>query len=776
VPLAGQGVVFIEGKNKDTGSSNGAGKSAIWTVFEHVHFENTSRKLKKTEILPVTPVDDGYLGELKFEKDGQVYLARQSRGHSRHGTGLKIYKQVSDDWVNITPKSTGRGEPKELLQQIIGFTSEEFHGCVLLSEGGTHVLIEGTPNERQIYLSALFGLDRHDLVIDKVNDHNKEIGRKLVELVTIEGRYLQVQEQLKQYESYEAIIHKYESNKVARDFAEKSLQEVKDSLKLLRSKITSAGRQADIETRLALLCYKDYETTRVSWEITSDKEISLLKEKELYQQIELKLKTKQDLEIERAKVVTYHDVDLTKTKSTKEEVDRRIVTLESDLPKLAQKKALKEKIKALSIEFESLESEEELTTKYRQTVEQLALVKSSIQQHEKQQAKYKKFGSQCPECEQPLDPIIVRAKLDKVTETLTEENKIKASLEQQVIALKKRLEATIAVVRYSDQLSTLPTGDLKTTNNELEEVNTTREVLRKQILGKEEYDRLSASVAKIELPGVYTLESVKELVSISNTDLAIIRKDLTRLAEGKSLFEQLQDIKKIDLTTTKIEIISAEEAETSLVTALRKIEQDFATAKVQKEAIDRLLKQQNEMKEQVDEIEGLRKEQRIYGALLKALPKLKKKQLHVIVMSMVNVLPRYINDLFDETVVIKSDESEEDSLDLMLERYTQDRIPVRIPIKAASKGEKQRLSIAFLFALNAIQRPEKKSNLLVLDEVDSGLDASGVTALGKLIENVKGKFETVIMISHREQLDATVFDKRWTVVKEKGISQLLLNS
>ena len=90
-----------------------------------------------------------------------------------------------------------------------------------------------------------------------------------------------------------------------------------------------------------------------------------------------------------------------------------------------------------------------------------------------------------------------------------------------------------------------------------------------------------------------------------------------------------------------------------------------------------------------------------------------------------------------------------------------------------SEGEKQRISLAILFAWRAIakMRNSVSTNLLFLDETfDSSTDSAGVDAIMSIITE-ELQDSNVFIISHKEQL----FDKFFSAikfVKDRGFSKI----
>jgi ABC-type Mn2+/Zn2+ transport system ATPase subunit len=81
-----------------------------------------------------------------------------------------------------------------------------------------------------------------------------------------------------------------------------------------------------------------------------------------------------------------------------------------------------------------------------------------------------------------------------------------------------------------------------------------------------------------------------------------------------------------------------------------------------------------------------------------------------------------------------------------------------------------------LFTLHALLDPTKRPDLLVLDEVDKGLDEKGVASLMALVNEVRMQYGTVIMTSHRTEISGADFDRVWRVTKVNEESSLSLAS
>lgn len=93
-----------------------------------------------------------------------------------------------------------------------------------------------------------------------------------------------------------------------------------------------------------------------------------------------------------------------------------------------------------------------------------------------------------------------------------------------------------------------------------------------------------------------------------------------------------------------------------------------------------------------------------------------------------------------------------------------------------SEGEKKRIDLAVLFAFIkfAMHKNQKSNtNLLVFDEILSGLDVLGASSLFEILKEHKDyQNKCIITINHNADIDDEYFDKIYEVDKEKGFSRI----
>ena len=163
VPLANQGLVLVVGVNKDTGGTNGSGKSSTFDGVE-VGIYQEARGVK-TDALVNKVRPGGMLVELDYDIAGHPYCNRVSRDHTEHGTGFALLDMTASPPRNLVKKEkVVEGTPKRTtgakeVLALLGVDETLFHGAVYLTQDQEHGFVYGTNGERQTFFAELFGFN-----------------------------------------------------------------------------------------------------------------------------------------------------------------------------------------------------------------------------------------------------------------------------------------------------------------------------------------------------------------------------------------------------------------------------------------------------------------------------------------------------------------------------------------------------------------------------------------------------------------------------------------
>ena len=282
--------------------------------------------------------------------------------------------------------------------------------------------------------------------------------------------------------------------------------------------------------------------------------------------------------------------------------------------------------------------------------------------------------------------------------------------------------------------------------------------------------------AQISMLGTHdTSVSVEELAERHcglTRSLQEIDQKLPWLHRAQQLRELLGDLNADD--STNMALATQHNIEQTQL-SLRETDTAVLHSRAQLVSHDRLTQQYAEEQVKLDTMIRLRHHIGLRTKLMRALRRLRTRRIHDIVVSLQRTVAPYVEAMFGaEQITIEVDDQNPESI----ERYATKPHPrhpgqhIRLPLRALSKGERAKLRVAFIWAIRRLMRPDRTTNILVLDEADSGLDRRGLKAYGGLLDSLRHEYESVFVITHRSEIASLQFDKIWTVEKRDGTSRL----
>jgi len=154
IPLDKEGITFIQG---DTG----AGKSTIFEAILYLLYGKTLRKRSSVNDLENKVLNAGYEIALEFSIDDVDYIVKEVRSRKK-ADGLFFFIN-GDDSREKTDVLT-----RDKIKRIVGISDEEFKNLVFLGQRQSQKFIDGTSGERAQLLTELFGLEKYDVSIEKI--------------------------------------------------------------------------------------------------------------------------------------------------------------------------------------------------------------------------------------------------------------------------------------------------------------------------------------------------------------------------------------------------------------------------------------------------------------------------------------------------------------------------------------------------------------------------------------------------------------------------------
>lgn len=184
VPLSGQGLVLIDGENRDQigfFSSNGAGKSTLIEAVYWCLFGATLRTLRVDDV-PNRNGDGSVLVELDVETEGARYRIVRARNHRQYGTGLHIFEKGPEGEELDASLGGARGNSEVAIRQRLGVDTETFRSAVLFGQNVEAYFAEARPSEQQAILDRLANTGRFDSYGEAAKRLREEHRRQEAEL------------------------------------------------------------------------------------------------------------------------------------------------------------------------------------------------------------------------------------------------------------------------------------------------------------------------------------------------------------------------------------------------------------------------------------------------------------------------------------------------------------------------------------------------------------------------------------------------------------------
>ncbi len=155
---------------------NGHGKSSVALILEEVLFNKNSKGIKKGDILNRYLKEKTYSIELDFDKDGQSYTVKSTRGTTQT---VKLYKDKED-----ISSHTATGTYK-LIEDLIGMDHKAFTQIVYQSSASSLEFLTATDTTRKNFLIELLNLGKYTKIAELVKKDADVLAK---EIATTEGK------------------------------------------------------------------------------------------------------------------------------------------------------------------------------------------------------------------------------------------------------------------------------------------------------------------------------------------------------------------------------------------------------------------------------------------------------------------------------------------------------------------------------------------------------------------------------------------------------------
>ena len=734
VPLRNQGIVSITGKN-------GGGKSTLWALMEVVFYGSTPSGDKRDELVKNTK-DASF--KTNFNKDGHDYTVSYSRVKKKWEHSIVKDLAVQD--------FHSRTDTSQAAATILGLTKPEFEGSIHLTQNSQHVLMDGKPAARKLYLSEFFGLDER---YDQIHASAKvELGK--------------VQEQI---ESLSALSY--------------TLQAHRDEL-ALTPQADVEPIAAEIEAMRRMLAENNAFLQSLQTKLADCKKYTLLAPqalmyadpKALYEVASAEIATIQSMLI-NAKKTAEHNIRVKNNAAKRLILESTLKGAESIIHTTYRSGENAEEaqlaIYALRARHVQIDpARRELATLAPAEFKDLSIVENSLQHlsnelfSERKKLHAIKSG-QCPECG-----------AEHTASSVSEQAAAVAELE----VLYKTATDDYGYLKQQNQIATRRTWLLS-------QIGDTPEWTKEYDAERNRLDALvkARSVSKECTQQLAILRGEEE--TLPEHPEAELRSKLQQLSVNQSQYltcwqakEQIPAKPQWDETAILSDIQRCNVYGNECNTSLLVLNQKYAECMAQNNRHASLVAKVDEIEEKLKDMPAIKSWELFWLKMVEAYgPRgLRVQKMAEIVEQILRRLPYYTSMLFDEKDMQFSYEVDASNVFIKVKRLEMDAGKGGKPVEhwfehdisSFSGGEKRRMSVALVLTLADCVPSAKRSNILILDEIDANLDDIGQYRFAnELLPALKSRYESIFVISHSEELQqAAVYDKIWKVTKKNHWSSI----
>ena len=760
IPLKNQGIVSVIGKNKDTGSSNGAGKSTIFDIMRAIHLGSSCDGTKDINFL---------------SNDGPSYM-----GYVAHyGTDCyditkyrndKVYKNntiVLKNSKSIGAKKNVNDIKKAISTSYVKIPEAVWDNCVILRTDKAHTLINGSPSERIEFLSNLCQLNCYDDVEDILKDKLSVVSDKIDSLRESEAIYADVSESLSKSRSRE------ELNSRVHNLDRKS-EAVSKKVKLIEQEIDSCNKRVDLVSSIIKIS-NDIE--RFGYNGTSEDlhNIILNNKKEL---------SRIDESIYNLKIISNHikEYDELSLKIHNSNIisyncsagRKKLAKLKIKISKLTEKFNAAKELKSYKDKLDSIpvvdKSDLDKLDYYNQELVKVKLM-LTLTRH-----KYDK----CPICNRifsdgyklSINKDSLKVDFNKISKNITRLEDLKSTYEERE--------------RLKNKISSYP------------DYNFNKLSMRIKKLSEKE-TRISDKISKCEKMSSYVdrYSKLKSLIG-ENTSTKVTnslseskksKESLSNKIESDTyLYSKLVDLEELENSSG----ITRDKADYFIKEVTSKLEKLSSIKDVKSNKLMVLLTRLGKEKESLSSVESLIFKRDTLEEKLSALPELNRKKqflsnlcyaysskglkatkINNILCALKIKIQDYVSVLFSEKDIDFDVKGDNRSFSIIcIRRDNKGKEIARYDVKRLSGGEKARFVLAIVFALDDITSPNMKVNFKVLDEIDAKLDSAGKRVLiERFIPMLRKKTDTLFIVSHDPEVrDANIYDSKLIVTKKDSSS------
>lgn len=810
IRISGAGLVYVLGKNMQSleESSSGAGKSRIWSLLLYLFFGKvalgSNESIKDADIF-----GKDFRIEAVFKRYGKRFLTRETRNHSnpKYEKGLHTYEIGTDNklrpWERAPKNDPGMMRKK--LQKLLSWTYKEAVGTIVWPQNFGHALVEGKPAERISFLSDLYGLTRYDEVHEQLDNQHKEIKNKIASLLEFKAEYKFVEDSVKKAGDVRAVAES------AKALASK-ISQYKGSVEAKRKELSA------IQTKIVRFNELADQINRFSEFQLDSKELGLVSDGKLLSEFD------RSCETVRSTLQKYQDAadGIKKLSSCRSKLDaigsssydasklraeerkivdslqglRRAKYSQTDIDVLEQSMdVLKERIKELCTELQLRPDPQEIkeahvaatcaVTTHTNKMAMLDATKKTLTTLSSSVIR-KNGKCRCPTCNQHVDEDRVKLITDDLSKQLSKLDAESVAIEDREAKIEelmnsvadwKRISETIYEAKEAlkdDAELTQGKERLATIRNEIQKLEQHQSLSAEFTMLNTKYGKLDQN--KMQRGVTHYLKIVEENENRRSRYYEVTEASVAVKASAEAL--SIDDPFDLDIgyETKRLE---QERAQLSvwIETASKKLDNGLVKLQQYRQVISDYREKKSHLDElriQMAELKKLEEREYVLSNTKAAYAKngLKLEQLQKLLKSLAERLPYWTRVLFTEkdfSVKVKGDDL---GLSLVVPKTFElgkKKVVKEIDISLLSGGERSRMAVCLMLTMSELVSRDKRTNFLVLDEVDRHLDPYAQRLMADLlIPMMRSRKEGLFVISHSTLIDTKKFDRSMIVTKRKN--------
>lgn len=773
VPFTNTGLTLLRGKNFDASpdgkASNGTGKTRLIELLVAFVTGKSPRGNFKRVVTP------SFKGTLNFKTKTDQWSFSYTPSNSvdawtilKNGMPFKVSHKASDC--------------QDLLQKTIGLSRDDFNYFVFINQRSLDVLIKGKPSEKKSYLEGFFNID--SFYAKHFETYKSEFKNSKDKLETIKNDRIRLDS-----------INEARRELPGEKWAEIQLENCDETLSLVKASITETNEKHSTLKR-QIETWNNYHTLFTQLEGLDAKRLKDEQDSLLKTKIELERKAKMRLQLEtflKTKLKPHQarkpkpSCEMpTEAKPDGKEITAREVALNQMNEKLRLKKQITPLVKELDDLSERLQEMPSLTDIDKRKAE-MYKERMDADEHLKL---LQKGGDACPTCKQPLNFILEGLSVDERKKIIS--TRIKEIMESEKECLQyaalhaKASKLGQQVATLQEQFARYPTFGTKISVAEAE-----LQSLKDLLSIWESYEKEQESVTKWQT--TYDLLEVEaknlgfpEVLSEDHSEeLREIAARIPTLSDELKLFDRFDELTDTVLTLPQLQDLESQEQvfREDLATLLARVEAlnefkgvlrtqltNISTLKSQADVLEKKVADQTETESECKILELMNN---FYSPTGFKVYELKKRCNKLIERA------NYWSKLFFQEPYAWSLSDDLEDLDFFIQP-THDPETEPYPIALLSAGEYNRAARVLLFSQLELIPPNKKTNILFLDEIEGHLDEAGMTAFTEVVlPKLKETFpdRTIVVISHQTSLhNSGVLDHMWLAERKNRKTTLTVHN